>query len=214
MPIFLILLGIRLVLNPAYPYLAYNTPALVTTPLGLEGFPEDIYGFTAQERIKWATVAIDYLLNDAGIEFLGDLKFDDGSPLYNDRELGHMLDVKIVVQQVLRVFYLAAAALSLLGVWAWFGKWWTKYLSGMSRGGWLTAMLIFGFALLASISFWQFFTAFHQIFFEGDSWLFNYSDTLIRLFPIKFWQDVCIYIFGFALVSGVLIGLLVKPRGR
>ena len=37
--------------------------------------------------------------------------------------------------------------------------------------------------------FWSFFGWFHSLFFSANTWLFEYSDTLIRLFPIRFWQD-------------------------
>lgn len=40
---------------------------------------------------------MNYLTNDEGIEFLGDLKFPDGSPVYNERELHHMVDVKVAI---------------------------------------------------------------------------------------------------------------------
>ncbi len=47
----------------------------------------------------------NYLLNDAGIDYLGDLTFEDGSPLYRAKELQHMEDVKIVMQAALRDSY-------------------------------------------------------------------------------------------------------------
>jgi len=77
-PFILVLLGVRLVLNPVYPSIAYRLPA----------FPDDPYGFTTQERLKWSGYALKYLLNDSKIAYLADLKFDDQSPLFNQRELG------------------------------------------------------------------------------------------------------------------------------
>ena len=66
----------------------------------------------------------------------------------------------------------------------------------LMRGGWLMVGLaavigviaVIGIAINPNI-FFSFFAGFHSLFFEGDSWLFLYSDTLIRLFPIRFWQD-------------------------
>jgi integral membrane protein (TIGR01906 family) len=202
MPVILVLLGVRIMLTSAYPNLAYNMP----------GFPADPYGFSKDDRLKWSQYAIDYLINDAGIEYLGDLKFADGKPLYNDRELSHMLDVKILVQAVLKAFYISLATLIALGLWAWAGKWMEDYRRGVSRGGWLTVGLIVGLGVFAVISFWDFFTAFHEVFFKGDSWLFYYSDTLIRLFPMRFWQDVFMWVLGLALVLGAVLGYFVKPK--
>jgi integral membrane protein (TIGR01906 family) len=86
------------------------------------------------------------------------------------------------------------------------------FRSGLSRGGWLTVGLILGVGLFAAVNFWQFFTYFHELFFTGDSWLFNYSDTLIRLFPIRFWQDVFMFVLGFALLSGAGLGWFLRPK--
>ena len=58
--------------------------------------------------------------------------------------------------------------------------------------------------------FWDFFAGFHSLFFEGDSWLFLYSDTLIRLFPIRFWQDAFLLAAVIALGAGVALGLGLK----
>ena len=55
--------------------------------------------------------------------------------------------------------------------------------------------------------FWNFFAGFHSLFFEGDSWLFYFSDTLIRLFPIRFWQDAFLWAAVIALGGGVALGL-------
>jgi len=51
------------------------------------------------------------------------------------------------------------------------------------------------------------FTSFHRIFFSGDTWLFLYSDSLIRLFPIPFWQDAFIIMGTLVLVGGVALGI-------
>jgi integral membrane protein (TIGR01906 family) len=166
-------------------------------------FPADEYGFTTADRLHWAPYALDYLINNADISYLGDLKFDDGTPLYNTRELGHMHDVQHVTQWALRTRMVTMAVLALLAIWAWRAQWMPAYLRGLRRGGWFMLILAAGVALFASVAFWQFFTLFHSLFFQGDSWLFEYSDTLIRLFPLQFWQDVFIWV-GLIVVGGAL----------
>ena len=189
-PIFLMMLGVRILLTPAFPEVEYRMP----------GFPDDPYGFTQEERLKWSKIAIEYLVNDAGPEFLGDLTFDEGSPLYNEREVSHMVDVKVLVKFGLRLWLWATFLLVALGVWAKFGKWWQAYLLGAMRGGWLTLILTISFGVFGAANFRFFFTKFHHLFFEGDTWLFYYSDTLIRLFPMRFWRD------AFLMEAVILVG--------
>jgi len=192
-PIVLVLLGIRILLTPIFPEIEYRTP----------NFPPDSYGFSQAERMHWAKNAIEYLNNDAGPEFLGDLTFDDGSPLYQEREVNHMLDVKILVQAAMKAWAAAFVLLILLWGWAKFGKWEQAYFLGAKRGGWLTLILTGSLGILASINFWEFFTQFHHLFFEGETWIFAYSDTLIRLFPMRLWQDAFI-MEGIIVVGGGL----------
>jgi integral membrane protein (TIGR01906 family) len=206
-PIALIGLGLRMLLSPLFLQIEYNMPY----------FPPDDFGFTKEDRLKWAPLALDYLVNNEDISFLGNLTFDDGSPLYNERELSHMDDVKIVTQGALRVWYVSIAGLLLLGAWAWAGGWWTEYRLGLMRGGWLMVGLAVTIGLIVVVGiainpnvFWNFFAGFHSLFFEGDSWLFLYSDTLIRLFPIRFWQDAFLLAAVIALGGGIALALGLK----
>jgi hypothetical protein len=121
-PIALIGLALRVLLSPLFLQIEYNLPY----------FPADPYGFTKEDRLKWAPYALDYLLNNEDISYLGDLEFDDGTPLYNERELSHMDDVKFWTQTSLRIWYTTLALLLLLGVWAWFGR---SASASMADGG-------------------------------------------------------------------------------
>jgi integral membrane protein (TIGR01906 family) len=203
-PIVLIGLGLRVLLSPLFLQIEYNMPY----------FPPDEYGFTKEDRLRWAPIALNYLLNDEDISYLGDLRFDDGTPLYNERELSHMDDVKRVTQGALRVWYVSLALLALLGVWAWSAGWWQDYRLGLMRGGWLMVGLAVAVGLIVVVGiaidpnvFWNFFAGFHSLFFEGDSWMFLFSDTLIRLFPIRFWQDAFLLAAVIALGGGIALGL-------
>jgi len=203
-PAALVFLGLRLLLTPLFLQIEYRTP----------GFPADDYGFSLADRLHWSGIALQYLANDSGISFLGDLTFPDGSPLYNDRELSHMQDVKNVVQPVLKIGYSVWLVILGLGIWAQWGDWWQAYRRSLGRGGWLTAALVAAIAIFAATSFWQFFTDFHSLFFKGDSWLFLYSDTLIRLFPMRFWQDAFLAVGVIALGGGLVLGLGLRPNKK
>ncbi len=201
-PIALIGMALRILLTPIFYTVEYNMPY----------FPADEYGFTKADRLQWAPFAVEYLVNGADISYLGDLTLDDGSPLYNERELSHMEDVKGVVLNALGVWTISLIILAALAIFAKRGGWIPDYINGLRRGGWWMIGLAAALGLTAGIGiavnpdvFWQFFTAFHKIFFEGDSWLFYYSDTLIRLFPIRFWQDAFLWAAILALGGGAAL---------
>jgi len=203
-PIALIGFGLRALLTPVFLQIEYNMPY----------FPADQYGFTKEDRLKWAPYALNYLVNSTDISYLGDLKFDDGSPLYNERELSHMEDVKRVTQGALNVWYISLALLIMLGAWSWREGWIQTFRLGLMRGGWAVVWLATAIGLVVVIGiavnpnvFWNFFVGFHGLFFEGDTWLFLYSDTLIRLFPLRFWQDAFLFAAIIVLGGGVGLGL-------
>jgi integral membrane protein (TIGR01906 family) len=150
------------------------------------------------------------LLNSADITFLGDLRFSDGTPVYNQRELMHMVDVKNALRITLQVWAVSLVILFMLGLWAWRGRWLPDYRRGLRRGGWLTILLVGAIILIVLLGFGVFFVAFHNIFFEAGTWMFEWSDTLIRLFPERFWRDIFIYIGVLSALGG--LGLAVGFR--
>jgi integral membrane protein (TIGR01906 family) len=204
LPLALTFLGARLVLTYAFLEVEYHTP----------GFPADNYGFTLQDRLYWSKISWDYLLNNSDISYLGNLTFPDGSTLFNERELSHMQDVKKVIQPGLRIAYAVWFFILGIGLWARFGGWWQEYVHGIRRSGWLTVGLVAVIGIFAMVSFWQFFTLIHQMFFSGSSWLFDYSDTLIRLFPLPFWQEAFLFPIVLDVLGGVALALGLRPKSK
>ncbi len=195
LPFVVFLTALRLTLTPFYVRAAYRIP----------GFPPDSYGFSLPERERYALVSLDYLLNDAGIEFLADQQFEDGSALFNPRELRHMRDVKALTQLALDLWIGALTASVVMGglrarFWGW-----PALLADLRGGGIVTLWVMAVLAVGLVVSFQAVFVGFHRIFFEGNTWLFRFSDTLIRLFPVRFWQQV----FAFLALStaGMALGL-------
>ena len=80
--------------------------------------------------------------------------------------------------------------------------------SGLLIGSGITIGVLVALVAYIAIGFNTFFVQFHRVFFQGDSWLFRWSDTLIRLFPEKFWFDVFLWIAGLTLAEAGLIGAL------
>jgi len=186
LPVLLILTSVRLLLTPTFVELEYGTPL----------FPADPFGFTPQERLKWSAVSLNYLLSDEGIESLAAQRLSAEQPLYNARELRHMSDVKTLVQAALRVWLVCAVLVVGLLVVLWWRREMALLLRGLQDGArWtLILMILIVVGLAASFSF--LFVGFHRIFFQGETWLFLYSDSLIRLFPERFWRDAFLWICG------------------
>jgi integral membrane protein (TIGR01906 family) len=175
--------SIRVLFTPLFLVVEYNMP----------GFPSDPYGFSKEERLKWGSLSIQYLFNNEDPEFLENLRFEDGTSIYNEREVSHMVDVKILLQQTLRLFYLLLIVYIVIVIWAKIKNHLHWVWAAASKGGWLTLGLIGAILAAVVISFDALFTAFHKVFFVGDTWLFYFSDTLIRLFPMRLWQDAFIF---------------------
>lgn len=201
-PVALVLSVVRLMLTPAFLRFEYSLP----------NFPPDTFGFSQQDRLYWAQFAVDYLLNSADIDYLGDLRFENGQPLYNQRELSHMVDVKVTLSAALKFWYASLLLLVGLGLGAGWAGWRESYLLGVRRGSWITVLLLATIILLVFLSFGVLFVAFHNVFFQPGTWTFLFSDTLIRLFPERLWQDVFIYVGVLSVGGALLLIYILRPR--
>jgi len=200
MPVFLVLTNVRLLLTHSFVVIEYGTP----------GFPADPYGFSREDRLHWSLLSLDYLLNDSGISFLGDLSFADGGPIYNARELRHMEDVKRVVQAALRVWAASTLLILVLSLAQLVGGHRRAAVDGLRLGSILTLGLFGALAIVLAAAFSSLFVEFHLVFFEGDTWLFSYADTLIRLFPERFWRDAFTFLTVATLVEAGLVYWLTR----
>jgi integral membrane protein (TIGR01906 family) len=195
-PVLVSVLAILVLLSPVFINIEYRRPT----------FPVDSYGFTTEERLEFGNQTRRYLITSMSLDDLQELTFDDGSPIFEKRELSHLQDVKLVLKGLLNVFYGALFIFSLGGYIASSGEWWDGFVNGISLGGKIITGLVVIILVLTLISFQALFTNFHLIFFEGDSWLFSYSDSLIRLFPIRFWQDIFLVFGMMTLLGGIFLG--------
>lgn len=194
-PLALLILAVRLVMTPAFLQIEYRTP----------GFPPDPYGFTLEDRLRWAGVALEVLVDQKDVAFVEALSFDDGTPMYNARELRHWGDVFRLWRWASRLGYGSWVVMGLLALWAWQAGWGAAFRWGLGRGGLLTAMLMGAVLLFAILAFGLIFVGFHQLLFPPGTWTFFYSDTFIRLFPERFWRDIFLVIG--AIAGGAGLGL-------
>ncbi|WP_416404340.1 TIGR01906 family membrane protein [Arthrobacter sp. LFS091] len=202
-PVILLVLAVRAVTSPLFLWVEYNRP----------GFPGDGYGFSTDDRMTFGSYAVDYLSNWAGPRYLGGLVNQDGTKLFKDSEVAHMADVKVVILTSFAAGLLLII-LSIIGI---------LYLRKRSNGGIrrglfagsiVTLVIIIGLAVLAALSWQQFFTEFHRIFFANGTWTFSLDDTLIRLFPGQFWVDAGIVIGALVFLVATLTFILTWPTKR
>jgi integral membrane protein (TIGR01906 family) len=199
LPIALVLLNVRLVMSNVYLRYEYGKP----------DFPPDTYGFTQADRLNYAPIALGYLFNSEGIEFLARQTFPDGTPQYNERELKHMADVKVVTRGSMAALWSTALLILISAVLlGWQPDTRPALRAGLAGGALLTVGILVALVGYILLNFNTFFVQFHQVFFEGDSWLFLWSDTLIRLFPLQFWSDGFTLVGVATLLEGIAIGAL------
>jgi integral membrane protein (TIGR01906 family) len=197
LPLLLVALSARAVMTPLFLSIEYQRP----------GFPADPYGLTTEQRLRYAPLALTFLIEGRPTGFLGESTFEDGRALFNIRELGHMADVQIVTQSIFGLAWIAAVVGAVCAlVLA------LRDPSALARalraGGLLAVGLVVAVAVSAVVAWDTFFTAFHQLFFAGGTWVFAYSDTLIRLFPEQFWFDAALTVGGLTLLGALALLLL------
>src|SRR6266540_3386876 len=227
MPIFinkilktLLVLLIPIILVPGSARLL-ATDTYLAFEYGKASFPPDSYGFTPQQRFILASTNIHYVRAHLPNNELSKQTLN-GVPVYNERAVTHMADVKAVFQVILRVWQVGFILVLLLGVVFWQRGERHAFASALQSGGLLTSGIILTIALLAVFAWQTWFDLFHRFLFVPGSWLFSYSDTLIRLFPVKFWFDATLTISLSSFVGGLLMVLIgrqcriaiEKPRRR
>jgi integral membrane protein (TIGR01906 family) len=196
-PVLIVLSAARLLATD--PYLAFE--------YGKASFPPDSFGFTDRQRFILASMNVHYVRAHLPDDELSKHNLN-GVPVYTSREVSHMADVQAVFQSTLRVWWAAFTLLLLLGFIFWRKREREAFASAIQSGGLFTSGMILSIALLALFA-WQFwFNTFHLLFFEPGSWLFSYSDTLIRLFPVEFWFDATLTLSLFSLAGGLLLTFL------
>lgn len=205
-PTLLVLGATRLLLTETYLQFEYNKA----------DFPPDNFGFTQFDRLYYGRFAIRYLMNGADISYLGDLAFPDGRSLFNARELEHMVDVKWVLQAAMLTLLIGGmvfAAMSILLLRTSAGRGALRW--GLMNGAALLLVVLGGLVVYVVLAWDHFFDTFHNLFFSEGSWTFDFSDTLIRLFPIRFWQDAAITVGVISAVGAIMVLILTSRwKGR
>lgn len=212
MPVVIVLTSARVMVQTWYPRFEYARA----------GFPADPYGFTTAERLERAIVCIDFLNSpqpaEQAVAMLEALRLPNSSlPLFTSAELGHMVDVKRFTDLLWRIWRGAGIilfiGLILLGI----RRAYADIYAALFGGGLLTVGLLAALAVFVLVGWRTFFIGFHEVFFPQGNWTFDWSDSLIRLFPDRFWFDAGVLLVGGALVAGgvvLAIGYGLGKRAR
>ena len=196
-PLIVILGTVRLLTTDQYLAFEY----------GKSSFPPDAFGFTPQQRFSLASTDIHYVSGHLPPDTLARQALQ-GTPVYNSREVGHMADVRSVFEGVFRAWHLSLFLFVLLAIVLWQRAGLEAVTASIQWSGLLTAAIIAVIAGLALFAWQTWFDLFHRFFFASGSWLFAYSDTLIRLFPLRFWFDAVMTIALISLAVGLLLALV------
>jgi integral membrane protein (TIGR01906 family) len=193
-PLLLILGSVRLAMTPQFLSFEYHRPDM----------HEDPYGFTLEDRLRWGPLGIEYLVTDADISLLGNLQFENGNPMFSERELKHMVDVKVVTRAAFFVLAAALVIVPLCAFYLWRSGRRFQLREALLRGAIFTLGGIVAVVFGAVVAWDMFFSLFHRLFFADGTWVFYTSDTLIRLYPEKFWFDTAL-IIGVIVIGGSLL---------
>lgn len=198
LPFWILIGSVRMLVTSEYMRAEYNKV----------GFPEDIFGFNKEQRIGFASENVRYLRDNLPISMLEEQN-NQGKPLYNIRELNHMEDVQNVYQFFWKAWIAISVLIGLIYILTLARRGnWRAFSSAIKLGGFSTAGLIAIVGILAFVGWDTWFLIFHKLFFANGTWTFSYSDTLIRLFPQKFWMDAVFTISGLSLIIGLFIGFV------
>ena len=167
---------------------AFSEPRLYT--YGFDKYRiAEVTGIPDPELRRIAGELIDYFNNDAD---LLDMTVS-GAPLFNEREVIHMRDVKGLVRGVYRVQAVAGLALGasvVAGFWLWRGAFVRPLLRRMRTAGLVTLGVLGVSGIAVGVAFPWIFTLFHKLSFSNSFWQLDPRvDNLVRLFPQGFWFD-------------------------
>lgn len=148
---------------------------------------EEVSGKSIKELERITDKLILYLRGKGGEDLL--------RPHYNEREILHMIDVKILFNLARTIKYLGLIISAIL-IGYFFKKSQYKFLQKTLGLGLFSNHILLGLvAILATTNFNKYFTYFHLIFFTNDLWLLNpKTDLLIQMLPEAFFMGIAMRI--------------------
>ncbi len=202
MPIVLTLGSLYIFMSPQFIAWQYARPDFPPAEL-----------FTPEARLHNAVETVRYTRGEISEQDLKNLG------VYNEREIKHLVDVYKVSSPMFLITPLAVIFI-LVTLFLLWRKRDTQIHAARALffGGIFTFIFIGAIGLFAVFAFDQFFVTFHHVFFEGDTWLFNYTDALIQFYPVQFWMVASYGIALFVLLGAIIVtaggGWLMRRSGK
>ncbi len=192
LPVVLVLANVLIFMNPAWLAYEYSKP----------GFPKAEL-FSDKDRLYFGSESIEYI---RGTRTLDQFK---ALGVYVDREIKHMVDVRVLVDQVKIVLpVLVVLMLAALIALAYQPATRANAARGLFGGAGFTLLLFGAVGVFAATGFDTFFTDFHRIFFQGNTWLFYTTDSLIQYYPLTFWFDTSIALVSLTIAEAIVVGAI------
>ncbi len=138
---------------------------------------------------------------------------NESAMAYTAAEISHLQDVAQVMQKVNLALYVLSIMLAGLLASSWKKK--ALMQKMLYSGGIITVAFLVILLLAMVISFNGLFTLFHQLFFPQGNWQFAADSFLIHAFPIPFFMNISLIIFGLTFMLGIsvlFISLFMKPK--
>jgi integral membrane protein (TIGR01906 family) len=234
-PVVLTLTNVRLLMTPLFPEIEYRLPGF---PADLYGFTLENRlrgaklatdylvnnaGIDSLAELTFAEVGLpgesapadscEHAQSADCSQWAASVNLPAGSLractyFYNTCELKHMQDVKNVTRVALSA-WLVGGVLALLVAGVLYYTWeWSALRAALLAGAGLTVVIYLGLLTYIALNFNALFVQFHEVFFESGTWTFLWSDTLIRMFPLRFWQDCFIFVGGASLLEAAGLAAL------
>ncbi len=236
-PVILTLTNVRLLLTPLLPEIEYRLPGFPADPYGftlenrLKGVKMSIdfllnnAGIDQAAKWTFADVGLpgasapadscEHAQSSDCTRWAASVGLSPDTPrsciyFYNTCELKHLQDTKNIVRIALGVWdvggvvaLLAALALYFLG-----GR--RALKAGLTGGAVVTAVIYLGLLTYIAINFSNVLLQFHETFFAQGTFTFYWSDSFIRMFPMRFWQDCFIFVGGGSVLEAGLLFWLAR----
>ena len=163
-------------------------------------YADEVSDATVRELLLGPGTFVDPPLSDGRIDF------------YDAAEASHLRDARAVLDGLL---VLAGLSIVVLTVGYVRSRRQPRYWRAMSAGAGVLAVAFLVIGALFLVAFDAAFTLFHEIFFPGGNWAFDFAtQRLVQLYPIPFWEEVTTVLGIVTIAVSAVVCWLTRRRAR